>query len=108
MGHEGKSSVADHAMNENHRIDWDGVEVVGYEQNWYKRKVKERLLIDKHSNNMNSHPGIKLCKGWNSLKNTPSIGLSQATLHPHNQGNQGRINQSDLHIQFSQPDDGDQ
>ena len=40
-----KSAIAEHAIGENHHIDFDQSEIVATEDRFWPRKVKEALLI---------------------------------------------------------------
>ena len=59
-----KSAIAEHAIGENHHIDFDQSEIVATEDRFWPRKVKEALLIKRHSN-FNHDTGLALSDIWN-------------------------------------------
>ena len=103
LGHVGKSSVADHSIENNHIIKWNSVEIIDQEQKWYHRKVKEKINILKHPINMNKQPGVKIAKSWDNL-NTPFN--SRSTHHPQQQDRLTQPHPSNIASnQSSEPDD---
>jgi len=60
-----RSGVAQHTIEEDHRIDWEGSTVINREKNWFKRRVKEALLIRKHPN-FNQDQGLDISPMWNN------------------------------------------
>ena len=58
------SGVAQHTLQDNHRIDWEKSTVIAREPNYYKRRVKEALFIKKH-HNMNQDQGLAVSPIWN-------------------------------------------
>ena len=59
-----KSAIAEHAIGENHHIDFDQSEMVAMEDRFWTRKIKEALLIKRHSN-FNQDTGLALSDIWN-------------------------------------------
>ena len=59
-----KSGVAQHALVDNHRINWDGSTVINREQHWYRRRVKEALYIRRFGN-FNLDRGLDISSIWN-------------------------------------------
>ena len=62
-----RSAVAEHATTCDHRIDWGGAAVLGTEQRWRERKVKEALHISRQKNHgpvMNKDSGWALSAVW--------------------------------------------
>jgi len=51
------SAITDHAVKENHVIDWEGVNVIEREEDRQTRWIKEALCIRKTSNTMNRDTG---------------------------------------------------
>ena len=60
-----KSAVAQHAIEEDHRIDWSNSTVIDKEPQWHRRRLKEALHIKKHSN-FNQDQGLTVSPIWNS------------------------------------------
>jgi len=61
-----KSAIAKHAIGQNHHIhiDFDQSEVQMTEDRFWPRKIKEALLIKRHSN-FNQDTGLALSDIWN-------------------------------------------
>ena len=51
------SAVAEHAWNNQHQPDWDGVQCLSQERHWYTRRVKEAINIRLNPNNFNRDNG---------------------------------------------------
>ena len=60
------SAVAAHAVSTLHDIDWENSSVLEHEDNFFKRKVKEALLIRTH-HNFNQDDGLAVSPVWTSL-----------------------------------------
>ena len=63
----GRSAVADHAVECDHRIDWDGAIVLDVEQAWRMRKIKEALHIAQQGSErslMNKDNGWYISNIW--------------------------------------------
>ena len=60
-----KSAVAQHAVEEDHRIDWDNSMVVDKESKWHRRRLKEAMYIKKY-NNFNQDQGFAISPIWAS------------------------------------------
>ena len=60
-----KSAVAQHAIEEDDRIDWDQSTVIDREQKWHTRRLKEALHIRTH-NNFNQDQGLAISPIWHS------------------------------------------
>ena len=52
-----KSALIDHAMTENHTIDWDGVKFIDKEPNRRTRQIKEAIWIRKTKTAKNRDKG---------------------------------------------------
>ena len=65
-GNTEDSAVAAHAHQEVHDIDWENTFVLDYDDNFFKRKVKEALLI-RQKNNFNQDSGLAVSPIWLSL-----------------------------------------
>ena len=52
-----KSAITDHAVEENHVIDWDKANVIDREAQWQTRWIKEALWIRKTPTRMNQDAG---------------------------------------------------
>ena len=58
------SAVAEHAWDNQHQPDWDGVQCLSQERHWYTRRVKEAINIRLNPNNFNRDNGIDIPKCW--------------------------------------------
>ena len=58
------SAVAEHAWDNQHQPDWDGVQCLSQERHWYTRRVKEAINIRLNPNNFNRDNGIDIPKFW--------------------------------------------
>jgi len=65
------SAVAEHSIFNNHTIDWEGSKIIGREDRWHARKIKEALLISKHNPTMNKDKGTELSLSWLRLTQSP-------------------------------------
>ena len=65
-GRTDSSAVAAHAVSTLHDIDWENSSVLEHEDNFFKRKVKEALLIRTH-HNFNQDDGLAVSPVWTSL-----------------------------------------
>ena len=65
-GNTEDSAVAAHAHQEVHDIDWENTFVLDYDDDFFKRKVKEALLIRQKSN-FNQDSGLAVSPIWLSL-----------------------------------------
>jgi hypothetical protein len=54
------SAVNEHVKDTGHKIDWEGVKVIGKEDNWAKRKIKEAIAIRKNKPSLNRDQGWDL------------------------------------------------
>ena len=58
----------DHAVKENHVIDWEGVKVIEREEDRRTRWIKEALCIRKTRNTMNQDTGtFQLSHAWDTV-----------------------------------------
>ena len=64
-----KSAIAEHAIVEDHRIDFDGSEALLTEDRFWPRKIKEALLIRRHQN-FNQDTGLGISEIWNPFTRT--------------------------------------
>jgi len=63
-----KSAITDHAVEENHVMDWDSAEVVTREANRQTRWIKEALWIGKTPTCMNRDAGsYQLSHTWDQV-----------------------------------------
>ena len=58
------SAIAEHTIGENHHIDFDQTKVLTTEDRFWPRKIKEALLVKRHSN-FNQDTGFALSAIWN-------------------------------------------
>ena len=58
------SAVAEHAWDNQHQPDWDGVQCLSKERHWYTRRVKEAINIRLNPNNFNRYNGIDIPEFW--------------------------------------------
>ena len=65
-GHTEDSAVATHAHQQLHDIDRENSSVLDYDDDYYKRKVKEALRI-KQTDNFNQDSGLAVNPVWSSL-----------------------------------------
>ena len=73
-----KSALTDHALAENHVVDWDHVEVKARADNDFQRYVKEAIEIRKTKNNLNRDQGRhKLSHVYDALLRTRKGGRGQ-------------------------------
>ena len=61
-GDENHSGISKHVLETGHTILWDEVQILAYETNWRKRKIKEGIFIAKTNCNLllNTKPGIPM------------------------------------------------
>ena len=61
-GDENHSGISKHVLETGHTIMWDKVEILAYEANWRKRKIKEGIFIAKARSKtlLNRKPGIPI------------------------------------------------
>ena len=52
-----KSAITDHAVRENHIIDWEGVKILDKDSDFKKRGIREALAIRKQGKKMNRDEG---------------------------------------------------
>ena len=71
------SAVAEHAWENHHQPNWEGIQCLAQERHWYTRRVKEAINIRLHPNNLNRDSGIDIPDFWmNTIRrhNTHSTG----------------------------------
>ena len=68
----GQSAITDHRYSCNHQIDWDNVRVIGNEDNFHKRKIKEAIKIHQLAPNMNRDKGVFIDPIYHQLLSRPS------------------------------------
>ena len=61
------SAVNEHQTKTGHEIDWENVKVIGKEEHWVKRKVKEAIAIRRDRPSLNRDQGWELPPIFNSL-----------------------------------------
>ena len=64
--HTQHSAVAAHALDELHDINWGNISVLDHNDDFYKRRIKEALLI-RHYSNFNQDCGLAISPVWNSF-----------------------------------------
>ena len=57
MSNFNKSALTDHAMTENHIIDWEGAKIIDVEPKRNTRQIKETIWIRKTKTPMNRDEG---------------------------------------------------
>jgi len=55
-----KTAVGEHQVNGNHVMDWDNVRIVKREDNTWKRKIKEALVIQETNPKINQDAGAEI------------------------------------------------
>ncbi len=60
-----KFAVAQHTLEEGHRIDWSGSKVIDKETNWHTRRIKEAIHI-RRILNFNQDEGLAISPIWTS------------------------------------------
>jgi len=60
------SAVAAHAIDNDHGIDWENSIILNQEDNFFKRRIKEAILIQKHDN-FNQGIGLAVSPIWTSV-----------------------------------------
>ena len=61
-----RSGVAQHSIEDDHRIDWKESVVIDREMNLYRRRVKEALYIRKFPN-FNQDQGLIVSPIWSGV-----------------------------------------
>ena len=61
------SAIKEYQSNTGHIIDWENVKVIGKEDQWMKRKIKEAIAIRKDKPSLNRDQGWDLPPIFNSL-----------------------------------------
>ena len=61
------SAVNEHQKDTGHEIDWGNVKVIGKEEHWMQRKIKEAIAIRRHKPSLNRDQGWDLSPVFNSL-----------------------------------------
>ena len=51
------SAIKEHQTNTGHIIDWENMKIVGKEDQWMKRKVKEAIAIRREKSSLNKGQG---------------------------------------------------
>jgi hypothetical protein len=62
-----KNGIAVHAGKHQHRVDWEGAEVLLQEPRYWKRRVLEAMEFQKHTSTTNLDCGLKLDPIWTPL-----------------------------------------
>lgn len=60
------SKLADHALENNHKIDFDNFEIVARESGWKKRKIHEAICMSAQENVI-SQPSFVIPRVWSGL-----------------------------------------
>ena len=61
------SAIREHQTNTGHVIDWENAKIIGREDHWLKRKIKEAIAIRKDKPSLNRDQGWDLPPIFNSL-----------------------------------------
>ena len=61
------SAINEHQANTGHIIDWENVKIIGKEEQWMKRKIKEAIAIRRDRPSLNRDQGWDLPPIFNSL-----------------------------------------
>ena len=61
------SAVKEHLEATNHRCSMENVKILEREENWYKRKIKEAIMIQRHQPTLNRDKGLELPPVYSSL-----------------------------------------
>ena len=61
------NAISVHVHSTGHAILWDKCEIVGVEQNWRRRRIKEAILIRSTPNTINTDPGVHINPSWNTV-----------------------------------------
>ena len=59
-----KNGIAVHAWDKEHRINWEGAEVIGTEPHLFRRKLLEAIWIYKSRDNTNLDCGVTIHQLW--------------------------------------------
>jgi hypothetical protein len=62
-----KSAIAKHAIEEDHKIQWDKIDVLHKERNNKKRLILEAIEVKKNNKNFNREDGFQLSQAWKTL-----------------------------------------
>ena len=64
-----KSAAVEHAVKENHVLDFENIKVIEYEADWHLRGIKEAIHIRSEPNRMNRDKGerYELSCIWNNI-----------------------------------------
>ena len=86
-----KSAIAEHAVTNNHVIDWDGIKSLDNVQDWKMRGIKEAIHIRSHPNNMNRPQGERfiLSHIWDTLLVDHQVKSSHKHGRAHDTGKPG-------------------
>ena len=72
-----KSAVTDHALQNNHNIDWDQAKILCRDSNRHSRWIRESIHIRKQSNSMNRDCGqFHLDHMYNPILRRRPIGVT--------------------------------
>ena len=61
------NAISVHVHSTVHAILWDKCEILGVEQNWRRRRIKEAILIRSTPNTINTDPGVHINPSWNTV-----------------------------------------
>jgi hypothetical protein len=56
---ENKSAIAEHAITQDHIIDWDNAKLLHYEPTYHKRMIKEAIEIKKKNIQLQQRRRVK-------------------------------------------------
>ena len=62
-----KNGIATHAWDHNHRVNWEGAQVIQTEPFYWKRRVLEAIIIRNHDTTSNLDCGLSLDPLWTPL-----------------------------------------
>ena len=61
------NAISVYVHSTGHPILWDKCEILGVEQNWRRRRIKEAILIRSTPNTINTDPGVHINPSWNTV-----------------------------------------
>ena len=59
-----KNAISVHANSTGHSIEWNNGEILAYESNLPRRKIREAIIIRQTRNSLNTDPGVAIHPTW--------------------------------------------